>query len=194
MGFGQCAVQEDIFIYLSIYVGYSSRHISNFTLHFFHLIRATHPDHRMEALIFQHLTDDAYFPRLVVYVYIWVHLLFSQKPLKVQSCSSPHHHRHEKWSYCIILNKNFNTSSSVHLQKRFCLFLTSGSGGEVDSSYHLLDLFFILQYVGPHGTNLILLVVDQLIQFSQFCFERLHRSVCRSAADKKKITIEIKLC
>lgn len=46
------------------------------------------------------------------------------------------------------------------------LLLISGSGGEVYSSHHLLDLLFILQYVGLHSTNLVLLVLDQLLQLS----------------------------
>lgn len=121
-----------------------------------------------------------------MYVYVWVHLLLSLKPLKVQSCSSPPHHphhHHEKWSYSIILSKNFTPYIfSAFIEKT--VFLTSGSGGEVDSSYHLLDLFFILQDVGPYSANLVLVVLDQLIQFIQFCLERLHCSVCRSAANK----------
>lgn len=42
----------------------------------------------------------------------------------------------------------------------------SGSGGDLDSSHHFLDLLFILQYVGPYSTNLVLLVLNQLLQLS----------------------------
>lgn len=52
------------YFYSIIYLCHSQQ-ISNFTMHLFHFIsqnRATPPDHRMEAVICQHLTDDVYFP------------------------------------------------------------------------------------------------------------------------------------
>lgn len=100
---------------------------------------------------------------------VWTHLTVSPKKMVL-----PLFWRRNR-SYpclqCILI--------TVHL---WTLFLTSASGREVDTCHHLLDFLFILQYVGPHGTNLVLLVLDQLVQLSQFCFERLYRPVCCSAA------------
>lgn len=77
-------------------------------------------------------------------------------------------HLHGKWSYhCSDRETSPDLQCILSKVLSSCtLILISGSGGEVDSSHHLLDLFFILQYVGSHGTNLVLLVLDQLLQLS----------------------------
>lgn len=91
----------------------------------------------------------------------------SDKTLKVQ-CLVPFHIVSEKNSLTIILNETLLVPNLQcdfrRVYTQWTLFLTSGSGGEVDSSHHLLNLIFILQYVGSHSTYLVLLFSDQLIQ------------------------------
>lgn len=94
---------------------------------------------------------------------------FSDKTLKVQFLVLTHIIPKENGLTIILNDKQFIRRSSVHFKTVFflcTLFLISGSRGEVDPSHHLLDLLFILQYVGLYCTNLVLLILDQLFQLN----------------------------
>lgn len=94
--------------------------------------------------------------------YIWVHLLV-WKP-KIGPVIPQH--LQEKWPYHYSEWEPTPTWMFSAFLGFFLVHLVScsGSGGDLDSSHHFLDLLFILQYVGPYSTNLVLLVLNQLLQ------------------------------
>lgn len=49
--------------------------------------------------------------------------------------------------------------------------------------HHLLDLLLILQDVGLHRTDFVLLVSDLLLQLRQLSLQGLHRTVCDAGED-----------
>ena len=62
-----------------------------------------------------------------------------------------------------------------------CSFELSPPGTQVDAVHHLLDLLLVLQDVRLHGTDLVLLVPDQLLQLRQLRLQGLHSAVSDAA-------------